>query len=697
MIVFSSILEEETVLRDDRERRESENEIRDLTPIDREEILREHRLLSEEERTRILKECCRVHTPSEEKPSERKANGIYDSVLEEGEERTILLESLTEISCLKPEEVSPSFEFYHNGRLILTNPSFMECIESASNTEQTEVSFKGRRLTSRSGSVEFLEKVLSVRVPEVADVALLEGSLGGRETALAAVEAFRFVQKAMDADLVLERVNLDDVYLSQKSMVSRLVFHASEIDSFGRVIKSHIIPVISSAEARMHSEISYKNPEFAKFQISGADELLQTAIDAIYTITIGDIAATAIRARSSNAEGLELFRADEIRAYFVEPSEFGKGEVVVFDSSDIQDPHIAAAKVSQMVSISTTRNWQSFGREYGLVGLQKMKMNDTELIEAAISGISQTREITQGLMWNMLEMKDVPINKMELIVGDIPFLLLAAAALKLAGEDLVSQGHAALKLLRSLEVDAFRSLLSRHDAYSFEIGESVYSATLHREGLSLYQGDRRDGYVLYSQPGGHVSLRVEVDSSGVPHFIALKEKEPNSIGTEIQFPRLLSLLPSAYKTETAGQLVFRKNNVMKTGIYDRISAIWLLLGVEDQTRRTQEVKMSTSLPSPKKRSYGPCEVNYLFDYDSMPSSWREITDVFSSDVTSPLSPKLQELTESIHGAAAAWIEANEHTNKACKWIPPDTVSFVTQIEGMNYFYSYEHSSSRGFF
>ena len=87
-------------MRDDRERRESENEIRDLTPIDREEILREHRLLSEEERTRILKECCRVHTPSEEKPSERKANGIYDSVLEEGEERTILLESLTEISCL---------------------------------------------------------------------------------------------------------------------------------------------------------------------------------------------------------------------------------------------------------------------------------------------------------------------------------------------------------------------------------------------------------------------------------------------------------------------------------------------------------------------------------------------------------------------------------------------------------------------
>ena len=77
MIVFSSILEEETVLRDDRERRESENEIRDLTPIDREEILREHRLLSEEERTRILKECCRVHTPSEEKPSECRRAGTF--------------------------------------------------------------------------------------------------------------------------------------------------------------------------------------------------------------------------------------------------------------------------------------------------------------------------------------------------------------------------------------------------------------------------------------------------------------------------------------------------------------------------------------------------------------------------------------------------------------------------------------------
>ncbi len=697
MIAVSSILKERPILRDDRERRETEHEIRDLTPIDREIILREHRLISEEELTQILRECCRAYTHSEVRPPEQKANGIHDSTFEKGEERAIFPESLTEVSCLKPEEVSPSFEFYHNGQLILTNPSFMGYIESVSDTEQTKLLFKGRSFTSRSGSVEFLEKVLSVRVPTVADVALLEGSVGNLETALAAAEAFRLFQKAMDTDLVLERVNLDDVYLSEKSMASRFVFYASELDCLGRVIKSHIVPVISSAEARALSEISFTNPDFAKFQISGADELLQTAIDAIYTITIGDIAAAAIRAKSTNAEGLELYRADEIRAYFVEPSKFGKGEVVVFDSSDIQSPHIAAAKVSQMVSVSTTRNWQSFGREYGLVGLQKMKMNDTELIEAAISGISQTREITQGLMWNMLEMKDVPVNKMELMVGDIPFLLLAAAALKLAREDLVSQGHAALKLLRSLEVDAFCSLLSRGGAYSFEIGESVYSATLHREGLSLYQGDRRDGYVLYSQPGGRVSLRIEVDSLGVPHFIALKEKEPNSIGTEIQFSKLLSFLPSAYTTETAGQLVFRRNNVMKSGIYDRISAIWLLLGIEDHARRTQEMKTSTSLPLPIKKSYGPCEVNYLFDYDKLPSSWREIIEIFPTDVTPPRGPKLEKLTESIHRAAGAWIEANEYTNKACKWVPPDTASFVTRIEGMNYFYSYEHSSSRGFF
>ncbi len=42
-------------MRDDRERRETGHEIRDLTPIDREEILREHRLLSEEERLDIIR------------------------------------------------------------------------------------------------------------------------------------------------------------------------------------------------------------------------------------------------------------------------------------------------------------------------------------------------------------------------------------------------------------------------------------------------------------------------------------------------------------------------------------------------------------------------------------------------------------------------------------------------------------------